>query len=200
MYVRPYDMFMSEVDKQKYPDIYQKYRFEQVYPDGSDMPHVNNSISNSSASQDIAKEVIEVKKFKENKEQNQQNIQYEQNVKSNVSNINSPTVKVNEAYKNNNLIHTEVIDIKEVDNNELENVNEEEQVNPLLMAFLDAEDYQQKLNTLTGMASKLDDKLIDAMAASMEIEVPEGPIEKRYASLRSCIMTHAKFECTRLRN
>lgn len=25
-------------------------------------------------------------------------------------------------------------------------------------------------------------------------------IEKRYASLRSCIMTHAKFECTRLRN
>ena len=200
VYVRPYDMFMSEVDKQKYPDIYQKYRFEQVYPDGSDMPHVNNSISNSSASQDIAKEVIEVKKFKENKEQNQQNIQYEQNVKSNVSNINSPTVKVNEAYKNNNLIHTEVIDIKEVDNNELENVNEEEQVNPLLMAFLDAEDYQQKLNTLTGMASKLDDKLIDAMADSMEIEVPEGPIEKRYASLRSCIMTHAKFECTRLRN
>ena len=50
------------------------------------------------------------------------------------------------------------------------------------------------------MRSKLDDKLIDAMAASMEIEVPEGPIDKRYASLRSCILTHAKFECVRLRN
>lgn len=171
LYVRPYDMFMSEVDKKKYPDIYQRYRFEQVYPDGSDMPHVKAQ------------------------ERDDCNIAITQSVKENNEDINSIYDNGNKAQnvmeQNNSIEH---------DNIHKNNDIQDEQVNPLLMEFLDAEDYQQKLNTLTGMRSKLDDKLIDAMAASMEIEVPEGPIDKRYASLRSCILTHAKFECVRLRN
>ena len=30
MYVRLYDMFMGKVDKKKYPDIKQMYRFEKI--------------------------------------------------------------------------------------------------------------------------------------------------------------------------
>ena len=33
LWVRPYDMFASEVDYEKYPDVKQKYRFEEVAGD-----------------------------------------------------------------------------------------------------------------------------------------------------------------------
>lgn len=29
-YVRPYEMFASEVDKIKYPDVQQRYRFQEI--------------------------------------------------------------------------------------------------------------------------------------------------------------------------
>ena len=39
LYIRPLDMFMSEVDHKKYPNIKQKYRFQQCK-----LPNLKKSI------------------------------------------------------------------------------------------------------------------------------------------------------------
>lgn len=72
-------------------------------------------------------------------------------------------------------------------------------VDSRLLMFLDARTYEEKLNVLSYLRNSLDDKLIDVIAVSLDVEVPEGNIDARYMSLRRCIMAHAKYEGARLR-
>lgn len=75
----------------------------------------------------------------------------------------------------------------------------EEEVNPILLQFLDEETYEEKLKYLNAVQKKLTDDIIDAMAASLDVIVPEGDINSRYVSLKSCLAAHAKYEVNRLR-
>ena len=130
MYVRPYDMFLSEVDHIKYPDVVQKYRFELI-------------------------DIKTGKSLEADYEENNQNMESEK--------------------------------------------SEESEQDSKLIRFLDAYDYKEKLDILTSMRGELNDGLIDIMAESIEVAVPEGDITDRYNSLRKCLMAHTKYEGLRLR-
>lgn len=150
LYVRPFDMFMSEVDHVKYPDIKQIYRFEQVFLDGS-QSHDNQGGGLKLQSHDNQGDSLKL--------QNQDN------------KADGPKQQ-----------------------------NQDEQVDSRLIRFLDTDTYQEKLKYLETIKDNLDDKIIDAMAASLDTEVPQGKIYDRFVSLKKVISAHAKYECTRLRN
>lgn len=69
-----------------------------------------------------------------------------------------------------------------------------ERVNPLLIKFLDAETYSEKLDIFLKMKKDLDDKLIDDIAVAIDVVIPEGPIDKRYSDLRESILTFMRYE------
>ena len=149
LYVRPFDMFMSEVDHVKYPDIKQIYRFEQVFLDGS---------------------------------------QSQENLGCDLDSVSQQDYSENRTEEEDGRRDQKRDDILE------------EQVDSRLIRFLDTDTYQEKLNYLEPIKDNLDDKIIDAMAASLDTEVPQGKIYDRFVSLKKVISAHAKYECTRLRN
>ncbi|MBO6215083.1 MAG: DUF1653 domain-containing protein, partial [Lachnospiraceae bacterium] len=70
-----------------------------------------------------------------------------------------------------------------------------------MLAFLDTDSMDEKYELLTDMMveGELSDQIIDNLAASMDVVVPEGKLDDRYDQLRICIRTRAKYELQRLR-
>ncbi len=69
----------------------------------------------------------------------------------------------------------------------------------LVLSFLDAETYEDKLNILRGMKKHIDDKMAYDMAVSLDIVLKEEPLEEKIKDLENCLKTYVRFECSRLR-
>ncbi len=130
-YVRPYEMFISEVDHEKYPQVTQKYRFELIKTE-----NFGNTDAKPEKSEIAAEEVS-----------------YE----------------------------------------------EESEVNPDLLAFLELETLADKLEMFRDMKKRMDDHLLDSIAASLDIAVEDGPLARRYQEVLNCLETMVHFECSRFR-
>ena len=133
IFVRPLSMFMEEVDREKYPGVKQRYRFELLQDMEDEEPSALPEFSGQKES--------------------------------------------------------------------VASTPEEEQLNidPLVLAFLDADSYEQKLTILESLHNRITDDMINTMAVSSDLEIKEGDLEDRYLELRNCLRTFEKFECNRLR-
>ena len=77
--------------------------------------------------------------------------------------------------------------------------DEQVHIDPLVMEFLDADTYEQRLNILAALRDRVTDDMINTMAVAVDLEIKNGDIEARYEELKNCLLTFAKYECNRLR-
>ena len=75
----------------------------------------------------------------------------------------------------------------------------EPQPDPGLLAFLDADSYEEKLEVFASLEGKVDLHMLNAIAASLDLELSKGSLEEQYDTLKSCLMTLERYECNRLR-
>lgn len=81
-----------------------------------------------------------------------------------------------------------------------ETVSEEELgLDPMVLQFLDADSYEERLNILTGIRHRVTDEMLTTMAIACDIEVSEGNTQERFEALKNCLVTLEKYECNRLR-
>lgn len=78
-------------------------------------------------------------------------------------------------------------------------IAEQIEIDPLVMEFLDADSYEQKLNIMAALHNRITDEMINTMAIATDIEIKDGNVEERYEELKNCLLTFEKYECNRLR-
>lgn len=145
VYVRPLAMFMSRVDKEKYPDITCEMRFEKV---------------ETTAPSEMA-ERPEVAERSEVTEQ------------------------------------SEVATLPETTTRPEESAGEVPDLDPLVLAFLDACRVEERINILASIHHRITDDMINTMAVVLDVEINEGPVEERYQELKNCLLMKQKFEKVR---
>lgn len=145
LYARPLTMFLEKVDKVKYPDAKQEYRFER------------QTEIQAAACQQAA--------------------------------VAEPKIEPEQAA---------VAEVKTVQE-QAEADGGTEFIDPAVLAFLEADEYGEKLNILAELHHRVTDDMITTMAVASDVEVPDGELEDRYESLKSCLLTRERYECSRLR-
>ena len=165
-YARPLVMFTGEVDRQRYPEVTQRFRFELQ---GTDADRQIRETEAAGVEHPVS---------------TQTTVTASQPMPIVAQNIAAQATAT--------AAQTTIAPVSPAE-------DEEPALDPLVLEFLDADSYEEKLNILAGLHHRITNEMITTMAISCDIEVNDGEPEERYEELKNCLLTMEKFECNRLR-
>lgn len=173
-YARPLAMFTGEVDREKYPEVTQRFRFALQGAEADRQICEADAVSGAPTTvEQVAPGVT-------------------QTTVSQATPSATTTAPAQTASTAAPAPEKAAVPIQPAEEEELA-------LDPLVLEFLDADSYEQKLNILAGLHHRITNEMITTMAISCDIEVNDGEPEERYEELKNCLLTMEKFECNRLR-
>jgi len=198
-YIRPYDMFVSEVDHEKYPEVKQRYRFQYMQEAGLSRSTVTGvadgvgtaktnerKLPDSEESTEIDGKAVSVDAEKQSdageQAENEETEKQQQRPQRVLKILRAEEIR------------------KAAPDTAVSAADEpEEKMNPWLEKFLDAKDYEEKYKIVCDMQRDITDRLVDDIAVVMDLAIPEGDLIERYGQLKYCMRTRQKYEMGRLR-
>ena len=169
-YARPLAMFTGEVDRQKYPEVTQRFRFELQ---GAEADRQIRETDEAGVAQPVVTQATATAA---------------QTAAVQAQTTTAPAPDSAQAAS----AQSTAAPVPTAE-------DEEPALDPLVLEFLDADSYEEKLNILAGLHHRITNEMITTMAISCDIEVNDGETEERYEELKNCLLTMEKFECNRLR-
>ena len=197
IYARPLSMFMSEVDREKYPNVTQKMRFELIEQ------MVAVPVSGEAMKKEVQPETTEAVKKEvqpETTEAVKKEVQPEM-TKAVKEKVQTESVEVvRDEVTRAEAVEREAVQdekaiVEDVDAGETEITTS---IDPLLEAYLDADSYRERLNILHGLQHRITEHMLNTMAIVIDFELPEGDIRAKYDALNDCLLTKEKYECNRI--
>lgn len=167
IYVRDLEQFLSPVDKQKYPDVTDAYRFTKV---------------------DSKQSGVGTKLAKNINEYSAKNI--------NTDLVETPLTTSDSSEINKVKSEAESV-VLEKRQTAVEESEEEYHLDPMVEQFLDADSNTEKLNILAGIHKRVTKEMLQIMSLTMDIELNPGSVEEQYEELKHCLLMREKFEAER---
>lgn len=202
VYVRELSMFMGPVDRAKYPDASQKMRFELVESGAASLKTAsaeNGAADSKAASAESGAAGSRAASAESSA------------ADSKTASAENSAANSKAASAENGAVSSKAEQVKGAekgggdggqaapDATQLPQKETEPKVDPMVLAYLDADTCREKLQILTSMKSRLTDRMINTMAIAIDVEIKPGDITERYEELKYCLAMRERFECRRIR-
>lgn len=193
--VRPLSTFLEKLDKEKYPDAAQEYRFERIILDDRQNTEAANCMSNSMQSTEpLAKSNIEQKSIHQAGTAAEPDI-----VQSEKSAAVTNTIHPEEAITVSDEEITDALLSGQVERKLSGKISDKQLAAKGLMIFLDAENYHDKRHIFSSLEPYLNDTMLNNIAVTLDLVLDEGSKEQHFETILNCLETHEHYECNRLR-